>query len=86
MMVALAHRQRSTKAGSTNPIPEAPLSTIGCTAIGDEFSPARTLPCNLSNDDNSVRAPLSCSGGGGGSISVLIFASDDSALLPLQDE
>jgi hypothetical protein len=66
-------------------MPEAPLSTIGCTATGEEFGAARTLPCNLSNDDNSVRAPLSCSGGGD-SISVLIFASDDSALLPLQDE
>jgi hypothetical protein len=43
-------------------MPDAPLSTIGCTRTVAPPA-ACTLPCTLSSADGSVRAPRSCSGG-----------------------
>ena len=61
-MAAPAAPQRCTNAGSTKPMPDAPLSIIGCTGLCLPHAPC-TLPCTLSSAVGSVRAPCSSSGG-----------------------
>ena len=53
--------QRATNAGSTKPMPDAPLSIIGCTGMSTPPVPC-TLPCTLSSADGSVRAPCNNKG------------------------
>src|SRR5690348_10619806 len=55
--------QRAAKAGSTKPMPDAPLSIIGCTLTLPPLG-VRTLPCTFSSADGSVRVPCRRSGGG----------------------
>ena len=69
--------QRRANVVSTNPIPDAPLSTIGSVDVLVPFAPF-TLARSLSNAEGSVRVPCSCSNG-----SVLSDMTTDSVVVVL---